>query len=203
MQNQILTSNFESTVFDLLKNYDTKEFNLMISGGSLLKCFSEERYLALDTSKWNVFFADERCNKDFLNFQDAKEFLKQIKGKVFEIKIMDSLEESVKRYSEILSKEGKSIDLCLLGVGENGHICSLWPESKSLETKELVELVTVDCSSSPKRITVTLAFINKCVKRLFFVIPPRNGIPKKVKEPHPSIKEKLKIKFTVILPENK
>lgn len=198
---QILTKNFSNTLFDLLKEYDSQNFNLMISGGSILQHLDDDRYNSIDTTKWNVFFADERCNKEFSNFQDAKEFLRRIKGKIYHIEILNNPEESARIYEEKLKENAQTINLCLLGVGDNGHICSLWPESPDLETKKQVQSVTVDCKVSPQRITVTLSFLNNHVKNLFFVIPPRNGKPKKVKEPHPNIKEKLKIDYISILPE--
>lgn len=195
--NIVKTKNFQNYLFDLLKDFNNKEFNLMIAGGSLLKVLSDERFSSLKTSKWNIFYADERCNKNYLNFEDSRNFLNKTSANVHKIEIFSNPEESKIKYGRQL--EGKLMDLCLLGIGENGHICSLWPNSKSLESTEFVEFVTVDCPFSPERITVTLKFLNLNVKRLFFVVPPKNGIPKKIQEPHESILKKLTSDFTILL----
>lgn len=194
---------FKNTIFDIISKYDRKELNLMIPGGSVLSCLDDNRYEDLETSKWKIFFCDERMRKEYSNFESAKNFIGKIKGKVFPI--INSKDNSsgailVDKYENIL--ENATIDVCLLGIGDNGHICSLWPDSDALDSRRMVEQVKVDCPLSPERITVTLEFINKSVKDLYFVIPPREK-PKTVVQPAKSILERLKVKYTTIITDNK
>ncbi|ELA42142.1 uncharacterized protein VICG_00785 [Vittaforma corneae ATCC 50505] len=188
---------FKDSMFNILKNYDSKACNLMISGGSIIKCLDCDQLETLDTLQWKIFFCDERCEEKHSNFKSASSFLEKIRGEVFPIKILANSEESAKNYEDILKKNIHKIDVCLLGIGENGHICSLWPNSESLNSKALVERVEVDCNASSVRITVTLCFINQFVKNLIFVIPPKNGKSKGIKKPDKSIIERLKVGYKV------
>ncbi|KAI5170374.1 6-phosphogluconolactonase [Pancytospora epiphaga] len=197
------TTNFQETIYRILKPYDGKKLNLMISGGSLLGLLDSNKISLLGTEHWNIFFADERCDPSALNYEDAKQHLSAWKARMFPIETVLGRDKAAEKYVETIEKEllknGK-IDLCLLGVGENGHICSLWPDSKSLESKENVVGVVTDAVVSSERVTVTINFINTFVKDLYFVIPPKNGVYKKVTGPHRSINKLISIQYTVILP---
>lgn len=200
------TKDFNEALWNILSPFDSRELNLMISGGSILKHLENPRYRSVDSSKWQVFFADERCSIGCLNYEEALPFLNLLKARVHPI-VTASTACSVERHRlrdmyESTLKSIASIDVCLLGVGENGHICSLWPSSSSLSSDKLVEAVTVDCPCSPNRLTVTPKFINQYVKDLYFVIPPKNGKPKAIDEPHPSIRYSLLIDYVIILPQH-
>jgi 6-phosphogluconolactonase len=186
---------FKNALFSILNAYSSMKCNLMISGGSLLNYMNDDSYKEIDSTHWNVFFCDERCEKKHSNKEAASGFLRNIRGKIFPIEITENQEETARKYEDILKKNMNGIDICLLGIGENGHICSLWPDSDKLDSSKMVEGVIVDTEISPKRITVTLSFINKFVKNLYFMIPAKNGKPKNVKEPHENIKKGIKIQY--------
>lgn len=195
---------FKNTIFNILSKYSGSDFNLMIPGGSVLKCLDDDRYENLDTSQWKIFFCDERIKKEYSNFKAAKNFIKRIKGRVFPM-ISDeydtqesNLSTLTESYDKILANN--EMNVCLLGIGDNGHTCSLWPDSDVLDSKKMVEHVEVDCPLSPKRMTVTLEFLNKSVKNLYFVIPPKET-PKKITQPADSILKRLKVEFTTIITE--
>lgn len=199
------TRDFSEMLWNILSPFDSRELNLMISGGSILDYLKDSRYRSVNSSKWQVFFADERCNMNYLNYEGSMLFLNLLEAKVHPILTRDK-ERSMGMHSlrdryESDLKSISSIDVCLLGVGENGHICSLWPSSSSLDSNRLVEAVTVDCPLSPDRLTVTLKFINQHVRDLYFVIPPKDGKPKDITGPHPSIRDKLLIDYAIILPQ--
>lgn len=185
---------FKNLLLNILMDFSNKKCNLMISGGSLLNYMNDLSLEKLETKDWNVFFCDERFEEQHSNFKAASKFLKNIKGSVFPMS-QKNFKESAVEYEEILKKYGPEMDVCLLGIGENGHICSLWPNSKELESEKLVEAVKVETPISPERITVTLKFINQFVKNLYFLIPSKNGKSKGIKEPDESIKNKIKIKY--------
>jgi 6-phosphogluconolactonase len=64
---------------------------------------------------------------------------------------------------------GRRIDLALLGLGDNGHTASIFPESAaSRETKRWVMTESVDASPSC-RITVTAPVLNAAAEVLFLV----------------------------------
>lgn len=243
----IKTDNFKNEIYDILKVYDQIEMALMIAGGSILDLLDEPKYQALDTSKWRIYYADERCNINHLNFIGSLGFLKHLKAKVFPIvpvnndddrpiqnceSVFNPRESSLqdyrdyvllpktkalviennprgydlnnnndlaKRYEEILV-EADHMDVCLLDIGANGHICSIWPDSDTLYSDKLVEFAKVNCPLSESRITVTTRYINNNVKDLFFVIPQVEK-SNEVTGPHPSILNKILVKYTTIIPK--
>lgn len=187
----IFCNNFQEEIFLLLKDYDAKEFKLMISGGSLLAVLNYPPYEILNSTKWEIYYADERVDTKGSNYTGSLPFLKMLKGKVYKMDVNKSPEE----YSRILPK----IDVCLLGVGPDGHICSLFPDTPSLDSTERVIAVVNQAIAFPERITTTIKFLNEDVGVLYFVIPPKDGKVKEVKEPHESIRKRLTKEYTTIL----
>lgn len=182
----------------ILKEYDGKACNLMISGGSVAALLDREAYSRMDTSKWRIFYSDERSDRDNLNYDTSKPFLARLDAVAHPIQVSRGMEAAVNLYTKTL-EDADRMDVCLLGVGDNGHVCSLWPDSAELNRDEWVVGAIVDYPISPQRITVTLAYLNNRVKKLYFVIPLKNGMVKSVTEPHQSIKNKLQIPYTIVL----
>lgn len=194
------TSDFKKTVFDICKKYNNKACNLMISGGSLLGILNNPEFKSLETSKWNIFYADERVNQKYLNSTGAIPFMSYINGTEYKIQTELGVDSAVSNYRLILEKY-PIMDVCLLGMGENGHICSLWPNSSSLTVNENVIGVSVECPLSVERVTITINYINNNINELYFIIPPKNGISKKVSEPHESIKKLITKEYITYIPE--
>lgn len=190
--NIIRTDNFKSEIFSILKQYSSINLNLMISGGSLLEILNNDKFRELDTSRWKIWFADERFSLSDLNYTGALPFLSHLKNTIV-YKMDVENENCVDNYNKILDK----IDICLLGVGEDGHICSLFPNSNDLDRNMYVIKTYNSNVVSPQRMTVTLKFLNNMVKNLYFVIPPKKD--KKRDRPHENILGRLKIPFNIIL----
>lgn len=203
----VKTCQFKRTVFEVLARYDGRALNLMVCGGSVLAVLDNPAFKTLGTSMWRVFYTDERCNPDHLNYDESLRFLSHLDSENHPIPVELGKEEAVRRYRGTLAScrpttdPGRPIDVCMLGVGENGHICSLWPDSGDLHSKDDFVGVSVDCPFSPDRVTITINFLNNAVGDLYFVIPPKNGVPKKVSAPHPSIRRLITRPSTTILPE--
>ena len=64
----------------------------------------------------------------------------------------EDVNEAARRYDEILPA---SIDVMLLGLGEDGHIASLFPQSPALHEQQR-RVMAVDCPKAPNmRLTIT------------------------------------------------
>lgn len=191
-------NNIKKYIFDILKEFNSKKLNLMITGGSFLDVLDNPNYKNLNTDSWNIFFSDERCIEEFSNYNHSKKFISYLNANVFRIQIDLGKKKCIDNYEAILVKFGK-MDVCFLGIGDNGHICSLWPNSSDLNSENYVIDVNVQCPISKDRITITLKYINSEIDRLYFVIPPKNGEKKKIEEPHLSIKNKITKNYITIL----
>ncbi|KRH94434.1 6-phosphogluconolactonase - like protein [Pseudoloma neurophilia] len=109
-------------LFEILKSFSGKQLNLFTSGGSVLKLFKED-ISELDTSQWTVYFVDERIttNIDDLNWALAeKTFFKFFRGNYLKL-----TNENLHIYDEVIDKQ--MIELAIIGMGEDGHIASLFP----------------------------------------------------------------------------
>jgi 6-phosphogluconolactonase len=69
---------------------------------------------------------------------------------------------------------GGGLDLALLGVGEDGHICSLFPGHKALLVEDLRTVAIEDAPKPPpRRLSLTLRFLLQTRKIWLIAIGPR------------------------------
>lgn len=158
-------------------------FTIALSGGSLPKMLA--KYLvgrsdkAVRWDKWQVFFADERLVP--LSHEDSNYALcdAELFSKVPELKreqihtidesILDNAEEVADQYEKQIVQAfvGKDtvrnpvFDLILLGMGPDGHTCSLFPGHPILtEQDRWVAPVEDSPKPPPRRITFTYPVLN-------------------------------------------
>ncbi|ORD97001.1 SOL3 [Hepatospora eriocheir] len=202
MKKQTLSLNECKTYFNnKLKKYSGRCINFMISGGSICNVLSnllELKENKIDSSKWNIYFTDERIDKDNTNFKTAYNLLCKIKPQKINQMAMDynNLEAERQRYEDLI--KNVNIDIAIMGIGYNGHICSIWPNDKSIESDKYVLNVEVN-DEFTRRQTITPKFINEKITELIFFIPLKDGKRKEFSEPDKSIKDKLNIEYEIIL----
>lgn len=162
-------------------------FRVAVSGGSLPKTLAQallsKGKSASDTakfSKWEIFFADERCvplTHEDSNYKLLKdELLDKIpveelgEPKVFPIdeQHLDDVQEMADQYEKVLvsvfaardSVKLPLFDLLLLGCGPDGHTCSLFPGHPLLRESDAWCLSISDSPKPPpKRITLSLPVV--------------------------------------------
>lgn len=189
-----LEKNLRSYVLDAqnqsLERHDI--FRVAVSGGSLPKTLAKallaESSGPKDTpqfSKWEIFYADERCvplDHEDSNHKLVKEELldkidkaKYGKPTVFPIdtQYLDDVQEMADQYEQTLVKSFAArdsvripmFDLILLGCGPDGHTCSLFPGSPLLRETEAWVLPIFDSPKPPpKRITLSLPVASHGIK---------------------------------------
>ena len=165
-------------------------FSIALSGGSTPRqIFS---YVAKNYSNdinWDrikIFFGDERCvppEDGESNFKMANDNLfKQIKIKsenIFRIRGEDSPAPEVLRYSEVLTnnvslKNGiPQFDLIMLGLGEDGHTASIFPNQMDIFSSDNLFEKAIHPKSGQTRITITGSVINSA-KLVVFVVTGKN-----------------------------
>ena len=163
-------------------------FRVAVSGGSLPKTLAQALLAngdgtptdTVQFSKWEVFFADERCvplDHEDSNYKLLKdELLDKIpteklgEPKVFPVeeKYLDDVQEMADQYEKTLvsvfaardSVKLPLFDLILLGCGPDGHTCSLFPEHPLLRETDAWVLSISDSPKPPlKRITLSLPVV--------------------------------------------
>ncbi|SCZ89038.1 BZ3500_MvSof-1268-A1-R1_Chr1-1g00910 [Microbotryum saponariae] len=167
---------------EALKKQNT--FKIAISGGSLPKVLGQDLF-GRDGVKWDkwsvkeVFFADERLvplDHEDSNFRanDEELFSKvpipRENIHVIDTKHLDDPEHVADEYEKQMIKtfvEGSNsiafprFDLILLGIGPDGHTCSLFPGHELLEEVDGWVAYLVDSPKPPaSRITLTFPVLN-------------------------------------------
>lgn len=175
-------------------------FSIAFSGGSaatkICQCIEIKEYSnAIDFSKWKLFFCDERfvpldhADSNYKAIHDGM-ITKQDSIKVenvFHINMnVRSIKEAADDYENKMKDVFKEctfpkIDLVVLGMGPDGHICSLFPNHELLnEQQRWISYLEDSPKSPPQRITFSLNVVNNAKEVIF--IATGEGKAVKVKE---------------------
>ncbi|XP_006624668.1 6-phosphogluconolactonase [Apis dorsata] len=158
-------------------------FKVGLSGGSLILLLAQSLpNIKTDWSKWNFFFCDERVVPFDSNDSTYGEYKSNLIGKIpitedqfIKINPDLSAEDAAKDYIKKMSvffppDRVPCFDVLLLGLGLDGHICSLFPGHKLLNEASLWVCPINDSPKPPSsRITLTLPVINNAKKCIFAV----------------------------------
>lgn len=163
-------------------------FSLALSGGQTPKgvyavLASPDFKDKIDWKKVHVFWGDERpvvrTHPDS-NFRMAKEALLDAagipQGNIHRIGSEEDpmlaaqqYEDELRDFFDIAEGDFPSFDLILLGMGDDGHTASLFPESEALEIKDRLVVDNYVKKLNTHRITFTFPVINHARNVLFLV----------------------------------
>ncbi len=165
---------------------------ISISGGSTPKIFFRELTLPpfgnnIDWSKVHLFWSDERCvppSDSESNYGMTKknllDFIQIPAGNIHRIMGESHPEKESVRYSKEIDKILPSgndhfpqFDWAFLGMGEDGHTASLFPNAELLYICSNIAGVAIHPVSGQKRISLTERIINNS-KRISFVVTGKN-----------------------------
>jgi 6-phosphogluconolactonase len=156
-------------------------FSVGVSGGSVSKILTKGLVSKsdIDWSNWHVFFCDERhvpYNNDDSTFGFFKVNLFDHVGikedNVYAINpnidVAAAAEDYVVKIRRLFPGDGvPKFDLLLLGMGPDGHTCSLFPDHPGLlEDKKLIIPITDSPKPPPSRITMTYLLLNNAANAM-------------------------------------
>jgi 6-phosphogluconolactonase len=171
-------------LIDLLKEHGDKPIHIALSGGNTPKIiftYLNEIYgYKLANNRFHFWWGDERCvppTNNESNFKWANElWLKPIgipETNIHRILEENDLVPEATRYSEEMKKwveimnGAPRFDLIMLGLGDDGHTASIFPNQMNLLSSENWCEVAVHPVSRQKRITITGKVINNARKVVF------------------------------------
>jgi 6-phosphogluconolactonase len=152
--------------------------HVALTGGSTPRvAYERVATMRPDWSGVDVWFTDERCvapTHEHSNFRMAdKALLSKVEGaKVHRMRGELGPEDGAAAYENELGEFGpEALDLILLGLGPDGHICSLFPGDDALGERErrAVGVETPGMAPLVSRITLTLPVVNASAQIVFLV----------------------------------
>lgn len=171
--------------------------HIALSGGSTPKIVFD--YLAghfgneIDWSKIKFYWGDERCvppTDDESNYKMTVDHLlskiEMPSFNIFRVLGENDPEGEAKRYSQVLDTELPKandipqFDLVMLGMGDDGHTVSIFPDSITLWDAEENCVVATHPGSGQKRVTITGKIVNNAKAVAFLVTG--TGKAEKVRE---------------------
>ena len=162
----------------LRKKKQNKKFSLVLTGGeSPRRLYRKLAKINIDWNYVDLFWGDERYvshqSKNSNYYLAKNELIRKIKinkKNIFPIKTKKNISKCSTDYSKTIRKYFKNkkinFDYCLLGMGEDGHIASLFPRSENLYKKFVTRPVV---RKDFKRITISLNIINNSKKILLWL----------------------------------
>jgi len=158
----------------LRKKAKKQRLSLVLTGGkSPINLYRKLAIKKIDWSNIDLFWGDERFvskRSKNSNYKLAYEtFIKKInvsKNNIFSINTnIKNITKCSQNYSNLLKKYFKNKKICfdifLLGMGEDGHVASIFPNSDELSRKFISKPVV---RKDFKRITLSLNIINNSKK---------------------------------------
>lgn len=142
-------------------------YTVAVSGGSLPKLMAQGLSAAgVDTAAWRAFLADERVvplDDPDSNFREIRERLPALTTTPIDPAL--SPDDCAVHYATLLPD---SFDAVLLGLGPDGHTCSLFPAHPLLTVDDRSVASIIDSPKPPPlRITLTLPVLNAAASAIF------------------------------------
>ena len=181
----LLTSSFEAWARTGSRDPGTASRSCALSGGGTALIFlSALRNADVDWRKILLFWADERAvapDDPESNFGLAERMLLSPLGAKAPRAIRmpadtPDLGQAASWYDDALATEldGAPLDLAILGVGEDGHIASLFPGHNALTQNELRAVAVEDAPKPPRRrLSMTMRYLLQSKQIWVIAIGPR------------------------------
>jgi 6-phosphogluconolactonase len=138
--------------------------SLVLAGGTTpRRCYEILAGLEVQWGRVAVLFGDERCvapDHPDSNYRMAREALlaRVAPATVYRMPAELGPEEGAKAYARVVESVAP-LDFVLLGVGEDGHVASLFPGHPLLKATGLTAGLRDSPKPPPQRVTLTLAAI--------------------------------------------
>jgi 6-phosphogluconolactonase len=180
----LLTESFEDAVGIQEPGAGNRGFSCALSGGATALLFLPAlRAARVDWSRITLFWTDERAvpaDDPESNYGIAERMLLSPLGgrapRAIRMPTELPLAQAALKYDAELAAEldGGPLDLALLGVGEDGHVCSLFPTHPALTQNDLRTVAVEDAPKPPpRRLSLSMRFVLQSRHIWLIAIGPR------------------------------
>jgi 6-phosphogluconolactonase len=146
---------------------------LVLAGGSTpRRCHELLSEMDIAWGRVSILFGDERCvppDHPESNYLMARESLldRVSPATVYRMPAELGPDEGAQLYARVVEMVG-TLDVVMLGVGEDGHTASLFPNHPGLHAKGLAVAIRNSPKPPPERVTLTLSVL-QAAKRVVIV----------------------------------
>ncbi len=150
------------------------EFHLVLAGGNT----PQQTYLLLKESQadwqyWHIYYGDERClpiaDPERNHVMASTSWLNHVAIPILQVHAVPvhlGAQQAAFQYSQVIQAV-LPFDMVLLGMGEDGHTASLFPNHQCQET--LVQAVFNAPKLPPERVTLSAKALSQTTHLLFLV----------------------------------
>ena len=151
-------------------------FHVALAGGETpRRCYEKLRDLTIDWVHVQVYFGDERClpsgdaqRNDRMAFDTLLKHVAIPPGNIHVIPAELGAREAAAHYAAVLA-DIERLDLTLLGMGEDGHTASLFPDNPAAASTASVVSVFNAPKPPAERVSLGMSTLNAARHRIFLV----------------------------------
>lgn len=151
-------------------------FRIALAGGETpRRCYENLRHHDLDWPHVEVYFCDERClprgdagRNDSMAHETLLRYIAIPPGNIHAIPAEHGAQAAAAEYAALL-EHAPPFDLVLLGMGEDGHTASLFPDNPATEQAGIVVPVFGAPKPPPERVSIGMGTLNAARVKLFLV----------------------------------
>jgi len=151
-------------------------FHWVLAGGNTpKKCYALLRDAEVDWSRVHVWFGDERClpmgdaeRNDVMADAALLSHVPVPSAQIHRIPAEFGPEDAAEAYAVLLN-DAPSMNLILLGMGEDGHTASLFPDNPALDDERLAVPVFHAPKPPPERVSMGYSVLKQARKRIVMV----------------------------------
>ena len=151
-------------------------FHVALAGGETpRRCYRKLRDLAIDWKHVHIYFGDERClpcgdarRNDSMVRETLLEHVTIPPANVHAIPAEFGAREAAARYASLLGNV-VPLDLMLLGMGEDGHTASLFPDNQAIESAAAAVPVFDAPKPPAERVSLGINTLNAARQKIFLV----------------------------------
>ena len=154
-----------------------KKFNMGLSGGNTPKffyqTFAELNQENSDITLWtiddrHVHLEDEISNQGMIN-----SIFNKTKMKILELQFNENPNMSADEYSKLVLSKIQNFNSAILGVGDDGHIASLFPNTTAMNNKSIGFVANEVNILSKWRITSTFELLSN-IENVYLLVTGEN-----------------------------
>ena len=151
-------------------------FHVALAGGETpRRCYEKLRDLTIDWAHVQIYFGDERClpvgdsqRNDRMAFDTLLKHVAIPSASIHAIPAELGAREAAARYAAVL-EQAMPLDLVLLGMGEDGHTASLFPDNPAAASAAPVVAVFDAPKPPAERISLGMRTLNAARCKIFLI----------------------------------